>query len=72
MMGMQNYRLKISQPVHVDTGQKNLNGQPKVKNPKVGSFLKAPEDLKGLSNQKKIIFQNPQVKVEIINSNLLL
>ena len=35
----------------------------KVKNPKVGSFLRAPEDLEGLRSQKKLIFQNAQVKM---------
>ena len=43
----------------LDTGQKILNGCPKayffkaytkVKNPKVGSFLRAPEDLEGVVN----------------------
>ena len=43
----------------------------KVKNPKVGSFLRAPEDLEGRS-QKNLIFQNAQIKVLTINSNLLL
>ena len=30
----------------------------KVKNPKVESFLRAPEDFKGLRSQKNLIFQN--------------
>ena len=56
----------------VDTGQKFKNGRPKayffkayskVKNPKVGSFLKAPEDFEGLGSQKNLIFQNTQIKV---------
>ena len=45
----------------VDTGQKFKNGCPKayffkaytkVKNPKVGSFLRAPEDFEGLGSLK--------------------
>ena len=56
----------------VDTGQKILNGCPKayffkayakVKNPKVGSFLRASEDFEGLRSQKNLIFQNAQIKV---------
>ena len=56
----------------VDTGQKFKNGRPKayffkayskVKNPKVGSFLRAPEDFEGLRSQKNLIFQNAQIKV---------
>ena len=56
----------------VDTGQYFKKGQPKVyffkaylkvKNPKVGSFLRAPEDLMGLRIQKNLIFQNDQIKV---------
>jgi hypothetical protein len=35
----------------------------KVKNPKVGSFLRAPEDFEGLGSQKNLIFQNAQIKV---------
>ena len=44
---------------------KNVAPRPffKVKNPKVGSFLRAPEDLDGLKSQKKLIFQNAQIKV---------
>ena len=34
----------------------------KVKNPKVGSFLRAPEDLEGFRSQKNLIFQNAQIK----------
>ena len=44
----------------------------KVKNPKVGSFLRAPEDLEGLRNQKKLISQNTHKQVQTINSNVLL
>ena len=40
-----------------------FNAYSKVKNPKVGSFLRAPEDLEGLRSQKNIIFQNAQMKV---------
>ena len=65
----------------VDTGQYFKKGRPKaqffqayskVKNPKVGSFLRAPEYLEGLRSQKNLIFQNAQIKVQTINSNLLL
>ena len=35
----------------------------KVNNPKVGSFLRAPEDFEGLGSQKNLIFQNAQMKV---------
>ena len=38
-------------------------GDSKVKNANVGSFLRVPEDLEGLRSQKKIIFQNSQIKV---------
>ena len=46
----------------LDTGQKFQNGHPKtyffkaytkVKNPKVGSFLRAPEDFEGLRSKKE-------------------
>ena len=54
----------------VGTGQKILNGRPKayffkactkVKNPKVWSFLRAPEDFEGFGSQKNLIFQNAQI-----------
>ena len=35
----------------------------KVKNPKVGSFLRDLEDFEGLRSQKNFIFQNAQIKV---------
>ena len=35
----------------------------KVKNPKVESFLRAPEDFEGPRSQKNLIFQNAQIKV---------
>ena len=56
----------------VDTGQYFWKGwskayffkaYPKVKNPKVGSFLRAPEDFEGVRSQKNLIFQNTQIKV---------
>ena len=65
----------------LDTGQYFLNGWLKaqyckayseVKNPKVGSFGGVPEDFEGLRSQKKLIFQNPQMKVQTLKSNLLL
>jgi hypothetical protein len=40
-----------------------FNAYSKIKNPKVGSFLRAPEDLEGLRIQKNLIFQNAQIKV---------
>ena len=49
----------------IDTGQEFLNCRPKayffkacikVKNPKVGSFLRAPEDFEGRGSQKNLIF----------------
>jgi hypothetical protein len=33
-----------------------FNAYSKIKNPKFGSFLKAPEDLEGLRSQKKFNF----------------
>ena len=39
----------------LDTGQYFKKGRPKVKNLKFGSFLRAPEDLEGLSSQKNSI-----------------
>ena len=55
------------EPGPIDTGQKFKNGCPKaytkVKNPKVGSFLRAPEDFEGLGSQKNLIFQTVQIKV---------
>ena len=48
-----------------NTGQYFKKGRPKaskVKNPKVGSFLRAAEDLEGLRSQKTLIFQNAQIK----------
>ena len=51
----------------IDTGQYFKKGRPKayskVKNPKVGSFLRAPEVLEGLRSQKNLIFQNAQIQV---------
>ena len=40
-----------------------FNAYWKVKNPKDGSFLRAPEDLEGLRSQKNLIFQIAQTKV---------
>ena len=37
-----------------------FNAYSKIKNPKVGSFLRDPEDLEDLRSQKKLIFQNAQ------------
>ena len=52
----------------VDTGQYFKKGRPKVlffqayskvKNPKVGSFLRAPEDFEGLRSRKEKIIKTP-------------
>ena len=52
----------------LDTGQKFQNGCPKayffkaylkVKNPKVGSFLRAPEDFEGLRSRKEKMAKTP-------------
>ena len=60
------------EPGPIDTGQNFKNSCPKayffkaytkVKNPKVGSFLRAPEDFEGIGSQKNLIFQNAQIKV---------
>ena len=40
-----------------------FNAYSRVKNPKVGSFFRAPEDLEDLRSQKNLIFQNAQIKV---------
>jgi hypothetical protein len=42
--------------------KKYFNAYSKIENPKVGSFLRAPEDLEGLRSQKNLIFQNAQIK----------
>ena len=44
----------------VDPRPSFFNAYSKINNPKVGSFLRAPEDLEGLKSQKKLIFQNAQ------------
>ena len=49
-----------------------LEAYSKVKNLKVVSFLRAPEDLEGLINQKNFVFQNARIKPLTINSNCLL
>ena len=36
-----------------------LKAYPKVKNPKVGSFLRAPEDFEGLRSRKEKIIKTP-------------
>ena len=40
-----------------------LKAYSKVKNPKAGTFFRAPEDLEGLRSQKIFIFQNAQKQV---------
>jgi hypothetical protein len=40
-----------------------FNAFPKVKNPKVGSFLRAPEDFEGLRILKNLIFLKGEIIV---------
>ena len=44
----------------------------KVKSPKVGSFLKAAEDLEGVKIHQYLISQNKQIDVYTIYLNILL
>ena len=58
----------------IDTGQYFKKGRPsffkaysKVKNPKVGSFLRAPEDFEGLRSRKEKMTKTPSFCGKKIN-----